>query len=191
MSLKFHRLNLEFPNLRPHVREVPSQRRGLPWKGALNSMPQKTSQIKRNPGEVCFAALFVLFGVLGYYFALDMTSGSYSSPSVAPKIASSVIIFMGFIELRKSIKKLRKNFKSEGLFVFLFTREVFFVLVLLGLYSIFLPVLHFPLASFLFLLLSLLFLHRWKKIGLCFAISVGTVTTLVGIFKYVFQVVLP
>lgn len=150
---------------------------------------QKT--VERKPGEIGFALLFVLFGALGYYFAMDMTSGKYSSPSVAPKIASFVIMAMGVIELWKGFKKSKRRYAVSDLLSFLFTKEVFFVLILLGLYSVFLPVLHFPLASFLFLFLSLLYLHSWGRFKLCAAISVGTVIVLVGVFKYIFQVILP
>lgn len=154
-------------------------------------MQEQSNSTERRPGEIGFAFLFVLFGALGYYFALDMTSGKYSSPSVAPKIASSVIMLMGLAELWKGLKKRSNGVDASRLFSFLFTREVLFVLVLLVLYSVLLPMLHFPLASFLFLMLALLYLHRWKKVGLCTAISVGTVVVLVGVFKYVFQVMLP
>ncbi|MCF4113260.1 MULTISPECIES: tripartite tricarboxylate transporter TctB family protein [Dethiosulfovibrio] len=154
-------------------------------------MQEQSNSNERRPGEIGFAFLFILFGALGFYFALDMTSGKYSSPSVAPKIASSVIMLMGAIELWKGSRKQGKGVNAGNLFSFLFTREVLFVLVLLALYSFFLPILHFPLASFLFLFLSLLYLHHWKKIGLCSAISLGTVVVLVGVFKYVFQVMLP
>ncbi len=154
-------------------------------------MSDQQRTIARKPGEIGFALLFVLFGALGYYFALDMTSGKYSSPSVLPKVASSVIMAMGFIELLKSLKRRKNKYSATELMSFLFTKEVFFVLILLGLYSVFLPVLHFPLASFLFLLLSLLYLHSWGQVKLCTAVSVGTVIVLVGVFKYIFQVILP
>lgn len=154
-------------------------------------MSESQKAVKRKPGEVGFAFLFVLFGALGYYFALDMTSGKYSSPSVAPKIASSIIIAMGLIELYKSFKREALKYNILDLLAFLFNKEVLFILILLGLYSFFLPILHFPLASFLFLLLSLLYLHNWGEFKLCSMVSLGTVIVLVGVFKYIFQVILP
>ena len=145
----------------------------------------------RKPGEITFALLCVLFGLLGYYFALDITSGELSSPSVAPKVASSVIILMGLAELVRCLKKDRAQPGLKALLHFLFTWDVVFILIMLAAYSILLPILHFPLASFLFLLASLFYLQKGKRFFLCLAISVSSIAVLVGIFKYVFKVMLP
>ena len=59
----------------------------------------------RKPGETAFAIIATVFGVLGYYFALGMTSENLSSPSVFPKLASTIIIICGAICIYKSCKK--------------------------------------------------------------------------------------
>lgn len=154
----------------------------------MQGQPERTS---RKPGELAFSLLCVLFGILGYYFALDITSGELSSPSVAPKIASSVIILMGLAELARCLKKGRAPAGLKALLRYLFTWDVVFILVMLAAYSLLLPILHFPAASFLFLLCSLFYLQRGKRFFLCLAISVSSIAVLVGIFKYVFKVMLP
>ena len=146
---------------------------------------------QRKPGEVFFSVLVVVFGALGYYFAMDMTSGEYSSPSVAPKVASVVIMAMGATELYRVLKKQAVEVTPLTLIKHLFTWDVVFILTLLALYSVFLPRLHFPLASFLFLLTSLFYLQRGKNFLLCLAVSVGSVGAMVGIFTYIFKVMLP
>lgn len=154
-------------------------------------MQDHSETTARKPGELTFAILCVLFGFLGYYFALDITSGELSSPSVAPKIASTVIILMGLAELRRCLKKGKPLPGPGPLLRYLFTWDVVFILVMLGAYSILLPILHFPLASFLFLLFSLFYLQRGKRFFLCLAVSVSSIAVLVGIFKYIFKVMLP
>ena len=79
----------------------------------------------------------------------------------------------------------------KALLHFLFTWDVVFILIMLAAYSILLPILHFPLASFLFLLFSLFYLQRGKRFFLCLAVSVSSIAVLVGIFKYIFKVMLP
>lgn len=154
-------------------------------------MQDHSETTARKPGELTFAILCVLFGALGYYFAMDITSGELSSPSVAPKVASSVIIFMGLAELVRCLKRDSAQPGLKALLHFLFTWDVVFILIMLAAYSILLPILHFPLASFLFLLFSLFYLQRGKRFFLCLAVSVSSIAVLVGIFKYIFKVMLP
>ena len=146
---------------------------------------------RRKPGEVVFSLLFIALGILGYYFAMDMTSGQYSSPSVAPKVASGLIVVMGSVALALVFGKEKVPYSIRDLAHYLLTREVFFVLAMLALYSVFLPRLHFPVASFLFLSSVLLYLQRGKRWTLCLGLSASVVLVLVGIFKYVFLVMLP
>lgn len=154
-------------------------------------MQDQPIKISRKPGELAFAVLCVIFGLLGYYFALDITSGELSSPSVAPKIASTVIILMGLAELARCLKKGKAQPGLNALLHYLFTWDVVFILVMLAAYSVLLPILHFPLASFLFLLCSLFYLQKGKRFFLCLAISISSIAVLVGVFKYVFKVMLP
>ena len=150
-----------------------------------------SSRVQRKPGEIGFTLLVILFGCLGYYFAMDISSGEYSSPSVAPKVASSIIIIMGILSLAQTLKKQAIPFSPDVLIRYLFTWDVLFVLAMLGLYSYALPALHFPLASFIFLLVTLFYLQRFKRPVLCLLIAGASVGVLVGIFKYIFKVMLP
>lgn len=155
-----------------------------------DNVPAKTNP--RKPGEIVFSLLVILFGGLGYYFAMDITSGELSSPSVAPKVASSIIMAMGAMELFKVLLKKQPVVVNVATLVkHLFTWDVVFVLILLGAYSILLPILHFPLASFLFLIASLAYLQRGKNLLLCLGIALGSVGIMVGIFTYIFKVMLP
>lgn len=146
----------------------------------------------RKPGELGFSILALLFGALGYYFAMDMTSGELSSPSVLPKLASVVIMAMAAISFFRAMlgkKKVTVNFMT--LTTHLFSRDVVVLLILLAFYSLALPILHFPIASFVFLFIALTYLQRLKRIPMCFGIALVSIAALVAIFTYVFKVQLP
>lgn len=160
-----------------------------PTESKTKVLHTKTS---RKPGEVAFALLAIAFGVAGYYFALDMTSGELSSPSVAPKLASTIIILMGCINLFQILsRKTAVTASFVALGRYLFTKDVLVVLSLLLAYSIVLPHLHFAFASFLFLILTLVHLQNYKRFALCFGLSTTVIALLVVIFKYIFKVPLP
>ena len=163
---------------------------------AIESTESKTispsAKINRKPGEVAFSFLAIAFGIAGYYFALGMTSGELSSPSVAPKLASSIIVLMGCINLFQVVSRKKAIPVSlVSLSRYLFTKDVLVVLLLLIAYSVALPRLHFALASFLFLLFTLAHLQNYKRIALCFVLSTSVIALLVVVFKYIFKVPLP
>ncbi|MDR1875036.1 MAG: tripartite tricarboxylate transporter TctB family protein [Synergistaceae bacterium] len=145
----------------------------------------------RRPGEIGFAVLGTLIGVLGYYFAMGMTSDSYSAPSVFPKIASAVITACGAASLAKAIKRAKPPANSGTLFQFLLPGDVLFMLAMLVVYCLALPKLHFILSSYAFMVVGMVWLHRGKKILQSLIISAGTLAVLVAVFRYVFLVILP
>jgi hypothetical protein len=154
-------------------------------------VPEKTR--KRKPGEAAFAALGTLLGVLGYYFALNMTSSSYSAPSVFPKAASVVIMACGAVSLFKALRR-EKALPGPGwnvLFRFLLPKDVLFVLGMLVVYCLALPRLHFIASSYLFMVAGMVWLHRGGKIFQSLAVSAATLAVLVAVFRYVFLVILP
>ena len=145
----------------------------------------------RKPGEIGFALLGTLLGVLGYYFAMGMTSDSYAAPSVFPKIASTIIIVCGLICLARSLRKEKPPAESSSVFRYLLPKDVVFVLGMLVVYCIILPYAHFIPSSYAFMVTGMIYLHRGKKIVQSLFISAGALAVLVGIFRYVFLVMLP
>jgi hypothetical protein len=145
----------------------------------------------RKPGEIGFAVLGTLLGVLGYYFALDMTSNSYSAPSVFPKIASLGIMACGAVSLVKAIRREKAPPGWNALSRFLLPKDVLFVLGMLVVYCLALPYLHFIPSSYLFMAVGMVWLHRGKKILQSLIVSAGTLAVLVAVFRYVFLVILP
>ncbi|GHS95469.1 hypothetical protein AGMMS50276_11200 [Synergistales bacterium] len=144
----------------------------------------------RKPGEIGFALLGIIFGLLGYYFALDMTHDSYSAPSVFPKIASTIIVLCGLVSLVKAIKR-EAPAAGETAFGYLLPKDVIVMLVMLLVYCFALPILHFPLASYAFMVIGMIYLHGGKKIIQSFIYSGIALAALVAVFRYVFLVILP
>lgn len=145
----------------------------------------------RKPGEIGFALLWIIIGLLGYYFAIGMTSDSYSAPSVFPKLASTVIIICGAVTLAKAVKREKQAPDGPGVFSFLLPRDVLVMMTLMLLYCAALPKLHFVPSSFALLASGMIYLYRGKKIVQSVIISACTLAVLVAIFRYVFLVILP
>lgn len=145
----------------------------------------------RKPGETAFAIIATVFGILGYYFALDMTSEDYSSPSVFPKLSSAVIVICGLVCIYKSCKKAPPEAGSPNVFKYLLPKDVIVVLLMLLAYCIALPHLHFIISSYVFMVAGMIYLHRGKFIWQSIVISAAAMVALVAIFRYVFLVILP
>ncbi len=145
----------------------------------------------RNPGEIGFAVIATVFGVLGYYFALDMTSENLASPSVFPKLASAVIVLCGLRCIYTACKKEPPEEGTPNVFKYLLPKDVIVVLVMLLAYCIALPIVHFVPASYVFMVVGMIYLHHGKYIWQSLVISAVAMALLIAIFRYVFLVILP
>lgn len=144
----------------------------------------------RKPGELGMAAIMFALGALGYYFALDMTSGEYSSPSVFPKLASVIIMAGSAYNFLKALKRGKGVF-SDGLVKYLLPADVVVIVLLLVGYCIVLPHLHFIPSSYAFMVIAMVYLQRGKKIPQALIISALFLALLVAVFRYLFLVILP
>lgn len=156
-----------------------------------HGLAEYVEETERKPGEIVFCLLGTMIGVLGWYFALDMTSDSYSSPSVFPKITSSIIILCGIITLFKSVRRNPPAKDSPGALQYLLPRDVFVIIGMLLVYCLVLPILHFIPASYLFMVAGMVYLHRGKNIVRCLVYSAIALLVLVLVFRYLFLVILP
>jgi hypothetical protein len=144
----------------------------------------------RKPGEIGFALIGIIFGLLGYYFALDMTHDTYSAPSVFPKIASVIIVLCGLVSLVKAVRR-EPPAVGETVLGYLLPKDVIFMLAMLLVYCFALPILHFSLASYAFMVIGMVYLHSGKQIIRSFVYSGIALAVLVAVFRYVFLVILP
>ena len=148
-------------------------------------------EARRKPGELGIAAIGFLIGALGYYFALDMTSGEYSSPSVFPKLASTVIMLCSAVNFFRAVKREKPEATAPSLTHYLFPGDVVVVLCFLVVYCIALPRLHFIASSFAFLVVGMIYLQRGKNIVRALLVSAASLAVLVAVFRYLFLVILP
>jgi membrane associated rhomboid family serine protease len=144
----------------------------------------------RKTGEIGFTVLIIILGIGGYYFALNITSDSYSAPAIFPKMSSFIIAAGGFICLLKALRKKPPE-KKTSLFSYLLPKDVLVMLLMLIVYCIALPKLHFAPCSFVFMAGGMIYLHRGKHIGRCMAISTLFLLVLISVFRYIFMVILP
>ena len=148
-------------------------------------------EASRKPGELGITAITFLLGALGYYFALDMTSGEYSSPSVFPKLASTVIMACSAVNFWKAVRRERPEASAPSLAQYLLPMDVLVVLSLLVIYCVALPHLRFIGSSYAFMAAGMIYLQRGKHIFRALLISAGSLAVLVAVFRYLFLVILP
>jgi hypothetical protein len=146
---------------------------------------------RRKPGEIGFSVICFMLGALGYYFALGMTSGQFSSPSVFPKLASALIMVFSAVNFWKASKKEKPAETDPGLLEYLLPVDVTVIILLLVGYCVFLPRLHFIASSYAFMVIAMIYLHRGKKILQALLFSAIALAVLVGVFRYLFLVILP
>ncbi|MDD4160816.1 MAG: tripartite tricarboxylate transporter TctB family protein [Synergistaceae bacterium] len=145
----------------------------------------------RKRGELGLTVILFLFGALGYYFAMGMTSETYSSPSVFPKLISFLIMLFSAVIFYQARKRPGPDENEPPLLAFLFPKDVFVLITLLVVYAVVLPYLHFIAASYLFLVIGIIYLQRGKNKLRAFIISAAALAILVVIFRYIFMVILP
>ncbi len=148
-------------------------------------------EAKRKPGEIGITVITFLLGAFGYYFALDMTSGEYSSPSVFPKFASTLIMACSAVNFWKAVRRERPDTSSYSLAQYLLPMDVLVMLSLLVIYCVALPHLRFIGSSYAFMVAGMVYLQRGKYIVRALLISAGSLAVLVAVFRYLFLVILP
>lgn len=156
-----------------------------------NNVTEVSKEPCRKRGELGLAVILFLFGAAGYYFAIGMTSETYSSPSVFPKLISFLIMLFSVVIFFQARKRHRPDENEPPLFAFLFPKDVFVLITLLVVYAVVLPYLHFIAASYLFLVTGIIYLQRGKNKLRAFIISAAALAILVVIFRYIFMVILP
>ena len=158
--------------------------------GTVKDLSKYVPEARRKPGELGTAAIMFLIGALGYYFALDMTSGEYSSPSVFPKLASTVIMACSAVNFLKALQRGKPGAETT-LTGYLLPLDVVLVVVLLVAYCFALPRLHFVASSYAFMVIGMVYLQRGKNIVRALLISAVSLAVLVAVFRYLFLVILP
>lgn len=160
----------------------------------MNEKAESQATLKKercNPGERMTALLIIILGMLGYYFAMDMTSETYYSPSVVPKLTSVVVAICAAAALFRTRSKDKNPLNWYGTLKYFLPKDVLVLLTFLVIYSFMLPLAGFNIASAAFLFAAMAYLQNWKDLIRAAIISVITVAVLYLVFRYLFLVILP
>ncbi|GEM_PF-1208442 len=154
-------------------------------------------------GEIIFALFFIGVALLAYHGAMSMTSGTWYSPSVFPKLTSVLIISLCIYELVSALRKVRGlSLLSSGRAKCMLTdvikhavdKNVLFMILMIFLFAFILPILRFPLATMVFLFVCMVYYSEERSL---FSVikyvlsSAGFVLFSIVVFKTIFKVLLP
>lgn len=156
---------------------------GLP----IEDMEKAVSTV-RIKGEIVIAIASFIFGSLGYYYAIDMTHDTYSSPAVFPKLVSTIIVICGLIQTYRCYKK---NYVDFGLsaFQYIFPSNILFTIPLLIICCVIMPKVHFAISSFAFMSILMVYLDGVKYV--LRSVIIACLSTAALIFRYIFEIILP
>lgn len=149
----------------------------------------------RLPGELGFAGILLLLALAILFFAYRISGFSGpSSAGIFPMLAGLTMVGSAIAILLETLRMRPESDPGRGSvrrFVARVTPNVIavYALIIIG-FMLTLETLGFIVAAFLFLLISLLYLHR-KGIMPALLISVGSIAAILLIFRYVFRVILP
>jgi putative tricarboxylic transport membrane protein len=162
------------------------------------SMPthlKKPASSANRPGELIFVIVLVVFSAIALWQAW-LISGfkGLSEPGVFPMLAAGTMLVSGLSILRDVFSTARdssgKKSQSEGFFQSVLPIRLIVMISLVGLYIASMPWLGFILASGVFLFSSFVYLWR-KNIVISVLLTAFSLSCIYGIFRVVFQVVLP
>lgn len=147
------------------------------------------------PGELIFVIVLVAFSATALWQAW-LISGfkGLSEPGVFPMLAAGTMLISGVSILRDVFSNAKggceEKSQHEGFFQAILPVQLIVMISLVGLYIASMPWLGFILASGLFLFASFVYLWR-KNVIISVALTVFSLSCIYGIFRVVFQVVLP
>lgn len=151
--------------------------------------------IQRQPGELSFLVIFSLIVIALFIEAVKLDGifqGFTKGPGTIPQIVLLAMLAMIGMLAGKVIKAGNwfREFLSSETLGYLFSRNVILMLAVLIFYAIFLEILHFKLATFLFLSIMMYLLDPKRPVQKL-AVAAGALFFVVVIFGMIFEVVLP
>lgn len=160
---------------------------------AVDYQNTKKSKLERKPGELIFLGFLLVFtsALLWSTFSLKgILDNQWSGPSSVPQ----VILFSMIIIVITIFGGLKKRGYKEGSFneivKYLICPEIIILLVMVIIYAIILPIIHFKAASIIFLFATMYLLERSRPLNK-FLISAGVLIVIILIFEFLMKVVLP
>ncbi len=152
-------------------------------------------------GDLIFTVFLLSVGGFAYHHAMGMTSGTWYSPSIFPRLSSGLMMVLCLfhlgrigVEIRAAVKEGSLGLPSLGVLSYALKPSVVFMMAAVLAFAVALPIARFAPSTFLFLLVTMTFYSgRFDlKAMLVYAlISLGFVVFSVLVFKTVFKVLLP
>ena len=160
---------------------------------AVDHQNTKNNSHEKKPGELIFLRFLLIFtsALLWSTFSLKgIFTNHWSGPSSVPQvILISMIIVV--IAIYGGLK--RRQYKEgtvKEIAKYLICPEIVTLLIMVLIYAIMLPIIHFKAASMIFLFATMYLLERSKPLNK-FLISAGVLLVIVVIFEFLMKVVLP
>lgn len=153
-------------------------------------------------GELLFTSFFLFIAIFAYYKAMFMTSGTWYSPSIFPKLTSLLIAFLCSYELITAIRGILSA-ESDKLgfprvvrcvLKHAIDKNVLFMIIMIILLALMLPMLHFTASTVIFLVVCMFFYCERKNLRsltLYLLSSFGFVVFSLVVFRTIFKVILP
>ncbi|MGI5913019.1 MAG: tripartite tricarboxylate transporter TctB family protein [Syntrophomonadaceae bacterium] len=160
---------------------------------APNSDELHNEEIKKTRGELYFYGLFFLIMALFFKESLQLEGLFPYNPSGNGFLPQLMTITGMVLSIALSVQLLRSGYKEVSPAVvlnYLFNKPLAGFMVLIVIYVLITPYIHFFPATMVFLACSMLFLHRSKPKRLLL-IAVCTAISFQLVFVYLFRVFLP
>lgn len=152
-------------------------------------------------GDLIFTVFLLSVGVFAYHQATGMTSGTWYSPSIFPKLSSGLMVALCLFHIGRIGAEIHSTLKdgslkppSIGVISYAMKPSVVFMMVAVLVFAVALPVARFVPSTFLFLLTTMTFYSGKfdiKTMLIHALISLGFVVFSVLVFKTIFKVLLP
>ena len=144
----------------------------------------------RKPGEKIFALILLLLSIAAVHQSYSISGlSSISSPGILPLLAS-LVMFVSTVVFYRSLWAMAPPKAGVG-FLSALTPIVLLVFGgLCGLYVFLLYLVGFLPSTFVFLLVSTMYLHRSGWL-LAFFISINSIAVIYIVFRILFKIILP
>lgn len=160
---------------------------------AVDHQNTKSNSQEKKPGELIFLGFLLIFtsALLWSTFSLKgIFTNHWSGPSSVPQV---ILISMIIVVITIFGGLKRREYKEgtvKEIAKYLICPEIIILLIMVIIYAILLPLIHFKAASIIFLFATMYLLDRSRPLNK-FLISAGVLAVIILIFEFLMKVVLP
>ncbi|NQZ32979.1 MAG: tripartite tricarboxylate transporter TctB family protein [Oceanospirillaceae bacterium] len=150
-----------------------------------------SAPLPRKVGELFFGFIVLAFSVFLFWQAYEISGFSeLSSPGSVPMAAAALMVLAACINLLKDLARPTSIDTARSFFRVVLPPIVAIMIAIIFLFGIVLETLGFIISAFIFLLVSIQFLHK-KGFIRSFLLSLLALSVIYIIFRLVFSVILP